>query len=45
MGAFDPVKFRRAEHHKSTSVPSTLAYACSIEYGAALLEAEGVRPL
>ncbi|MGM0675070.1 MAG: hypothetical protein ACQETQ_10265, partial [Spirochaetota bacterium] len=42
IGPFDPVEIWRDEHHKSTTVPPTLSYAYSIEYGIALLEAEGI---
>jgi serine protease Do len=41
-GGFDPVDVWRDEHHKSVSVSPTLSAAVSIEYGIALLEAEGI---
>jgi serine protease Do len=42
LGTFDPVDVWRDEHPQSVSVSPSLSYACSIEYGVALLEAEGV---
>ena len=44
-GRFDPVEFWREEHHRGAEADATLSYATSIEYGAALLEAEGVTVL
>lgn len=42
VGRFDPVELRRAEHQKNAAVAPSLSFAISIEYGIALLEAEGV---
>lgn len=42
IARFDPIQFRPEEHHKSVSVAPSLSYAVSIEYGRALLQAEGI---
>ena len=42
LGTFDPVEVWRDEHPRSVSVTPSLSYACSIEYGIELLEAEEV---
>lgn len=42
VAPFDPIEIRPDEHHKDVTVAPTLSYAVSIEYGIALLEAEGV---
>lgn len=43
MGTFDPVDFWREEHPDNVSVSHSVSYAASIEYGTALLEAQGVQ--
>jgi len=45
LGSFDPIHFWREEHHRGAATERTLSYAISIEYGAALLKAEGVAVL
>ena len=42
LGRFDPTELRRDEHHDDVQIVTGMSQVVSIEYGAALMQAEGL---